>query len=1121
MTLQLLVDGDDLTPLWRVYESHWTMRAWQGEAAQSEFIIDDPNNNVLHANLTARKIVEVWEDATGTPICIYRGRIANKTLGQGIYQAPGHAMRWTLQCEDYNIDLRGIRVINATRPSEDDDDRVEVIRAAYLAGSGSTHPEARDSTDLGNTYIGNTPAEARLLPEETYTDSEPATVLSQIADFTGRVFFVYLNDDGTGELAYVSRDEMAILSDIMVVDDAEDENADGIDIFAAYKTPQAGDHAGQEVYTGGAVRYGGSSDGEYYEESNIAGSEAEYDKWERTLTNEFIFNQSVADEYLNTLVANSDESRTYFASIDMRPVDVHRVKAGMMVPLIRKRASKSSDAEARAINVTYNPIKPNADGESWYRVDLELGRPQFVRSGPRNRLRWPRQPTQPTADACTRWYFSINGAAFNPAASALWDTDSAGANYENNLLKTTADGTYAGTGSGSVSSGGGGGVDIRLGEFIIALDSATAAVLAAGGAEMHMQARARSRSGIGISEAAQDNISQITLRVFDSGGSLRGTPYAGHALGSSAGSNKWRANTTHQSRFFPPAAASNVLSAVSGTVAGDFMVVEFGYRSFTVGTTGGAVQITNAAADDLQAEELETTNLNSWFQICTTGGGGSETEPVGGGGSGAPGTSGQYAPIDHVHEHGLLSDDELHHHDESQVEGTDDYVEATRTDTGPSVTDDEDAGYRTGDQWIDRTANEAWVLTDATAGAAVWEQYVPSSGGGAPSTVNYLVGTADAGLSAEIVVGTTPGGELGGTWASPTVDAVHVDASHYQLNKLNGTTAPTVNDDSGDGYSVGSRWIDTTNDRVYTCTDATGGAAVWREGFNEAGGAASISGGTETTSGGYKYCAFTSNGTLTVGASGHVEVLIVGGGGGGGSYFSGGGGGAGDVVYMESLFLAATTYAVTVGAGGAGATGTTAGGARASIAGKAGRGSKLGTAIFASGGGGGLPEQSGVLGGDSTGNEIYVGASSGGGGGRADNDPGTVIGGGFAGGEARTGTTAGTGAGGGGGGASAVGANGTTGNVGGAGGDGVTISAFSAFGASGVFGGGGGGGGVTTGGAGGTGGGGHGGGTSANTGLTAGTANTGGGGGGGGNTGTTGAVGADGGTGVVLVRVPV
>lgn len=47
------------------------------------------------------------------------------------------------------------------------------------------------------------------------------------------------------------------------------------------------------------------------------------------------------------------------------------------------------------------------------------------------------------------------------------------------------------------------------------------------------------------------------------------------------------------------------------------------------------------------------------------------------------------------------------------------------------------------------------------------------------------------------------------------------------IHKLNGTTAPTVNEDSGDGYGVGSKWFDTTNDVVYFCIDATLGAAIW------------------------------------------------------------------------------------------------------------------------------------------------------------------------------------------------------------------------------------------------------------------------------------------------------
>lgn len=43
------------------------------------------------------------------------------------------------------------------------------------------------------------------------------------------------------------------------------------------------------------------------------------------------------------------------------------------------------------------------------------------------------------------------------------------------------------------------------------------------------------------------------------------------------------------------------------------------------------------------------------------------------------------------------------------------------------------------------------------------------------------------------------------------------------------TTAPTVNDDTGDGYKVGDIWLDTTNDIIYQTIDVTAGAAVWRK----------------------------------------------------------------------------------------------------------------------------------------------------------------------------------------------------------------------------------------------------------------------------------------------------
>lgn len=43
------------------------------------------------------------------------------------------------------------------------------------------------------------------------------------------------------------------------------------------------------------------------------------------------------------------------------------------------------------------------------------------------------------------------------------------------------------------------------------------------------------------------------------------------------------------------------------------------------------------------------------------------------------------------------------------------------------------------------------------------------------------------------------------------------------------TSAPTVNDDSADGYTVGSKWINTSTDLIYEAVDVTVGAAVWKQ----------------------------------------------------------------------------------------------------------------------------------------------------------------------------------------------------------------------------------------------------------------------------------------------------
>ena len=261
-------------------------------------------------------------------------------------------------------------------------------------------------------------------------------------------------------------------------------------------------------------------------------------------------------------------------------------------------------------------------------------------------------------------------------------------------------------------------------------------------------------------------------------------------------------------------------------------------------------------------------------------------------------------------------------------------------------------------------------------------------------------------------------------------------------------------------------------------------------------GYGSATGGTALASppSGYSGMSFTADGTLTVTRAGLFDVFMVGGGGGGGqntelvAYVGGGGGGG---IYTGTIYLAATTYSIDVGAGGAA---KTDGLPTRLVAGDF-------TSLTATGGGKGA--------GNYAQNQIglYPGAGGSGGGGTGNSQAIVYVGAtgmqGFNGGN---GVTTNGQAGGGGGGGSANGSAGAT-TVGGAGGAGLT-SSFS--GVSTTYAGGGGGGGAS-GGTGGTGGGG------ART--VAGTANTGGGGGGNNATGSDNS--AAGGSGIVIVRFKV
>lgn len=315
-------------------------------------------------------------------------------------------------------------------------------------------------------------------------------------------------------------------------------------------------------------------------------------------------------------------------------------------------------------------------------------------------------------------YPQAGNHSFNPSEDAGWDgtTGFTTAKQIGTAPDPAVNGTFSSTGGGGSSNW-----DQMLRQGVYELDAAGAAMIAAGGAIVRGQCIARARSGIGVSEASQDLISQISIRVLDSGGSVKGTALAMHNLLTSAGSTKWRAHLDGRNASFPPAAANNVMTAVPSAAAGDFLVAEWGYRNFTVpSVSGGSMILVGSAASDLPHDDTTLDHLNAYLLILQEGVGATEgdlPEDTVRQGQETAGESVRASRCDHQHAHGLLNAAEDNYHDISHLSN---YV--VHGSAAPTTGDDSGDGYAVGTIWIDDSTGDVYILTDSTAGAAVWEQ---------------------------------------------------------------------------------------------------------------------------------------------------------------------------------------------------------------------------------------------------------------------------------------------------------------------------------------------------------------------------------------------------------------
>ncbi len=97
--------------------------------------------------------------------------------------------------------------------------------------------------------------------------------------------------------------------------------------------------------------------------------------------------------------------------------------------------------------------------------------------------------------------------------------------------------------------------------------------------------------------------------------------------------------------------------------------------------------------------------------------------------------------------------------------------------------------------------------------------------------INGLNGTIVVQAGSSAISAGTPDADIVVTTGAGTISiAVDVNLWPAALAKSNtAIIAPTVNDDSGDGYNYFSTWIDTVLGDVYMCVDPALGAAVWRK----------------------------------------------------------------------------------------------------------------------------------------------------------------------------------------------------------------------------------------------------------------------------------------------------